>query len=102
MVSASVPSKRTWSDDARTWTLSMIGGRSGEDLFHDVTFDIRETEIPARVAVGQLFVVETKQVQDRRVEIMDVHFVLLCEVAVVVGRPIGDAPFHAATGHPHG
>ena len=46
--------------------------------------------------------VETEQVQDRRVEVVDVDFVLNGFVAVIVGQAVGEAALHAAAGHPHG
>ena len=61
-------------------------------------FDIREAEIAACVAVRELLVVEAEQVEDRRVEIVDMDLVLLREVAVVVGRAIGDGRDHNPNG----
>ena len=74
---------------------------SREDVLHHVPLDIREAEIAACIFVGQLFVIHAEQVQERRVQIVDVDFVLLREVAVVVGRAVRDAGLHAAAGHPH-
>ena len=38
--------------------------------------DVGEPEIAAGVAVGELLVVEAEQVQDRRVQVVDVDLVL--------------------------
>ena len=43
--------------------------------------------VAAAVAIGQLLVIQAEQVQDRRVQIVDVHLALHGFGAVVVGRP---------------
>ena len=63
--------------------------------------DIREAEVAAGVAVGEFFVVDAEQVQERGVHIVDVHLVALGVEAVIVGGAVGEAAFHAGTGHPH-
>jgi hypothetical protein len=45
---------------------------------HDSAGHIRETEIPASVTKCQAFVIETEQMQERRVQVMHVHFILNC------------------------
>ena len=47
---------------------------SCEDSFHDFAEIIGEPEIPAVVTIRQPGVIEAQQVQDRRVQIVDVHF----------------------------
>ena len=54
------------------------------------------------MAVGEFFVVDAEQVQERGVHVVDVHLVLLGVEAVIVGGAVGEAAFHAGTGHPHG
>ena len=83
-----------------------------------MTVDIGQAEVTALVAVGQLLVVETDQMQDRRIEIMDVHgpggpvflgrLRLQCVaigvddvVGVVIGLPVGDPGLDSSTCHPH-
>ncbi len=58
--------------------------------------DIRETEIASRIPVGELFVIDTEQMQDGGMQVMDVHLVLLREIAVVIGGAIGEALLYAA------
>ena len=43
---------------------------------HDLAVDIRQTEISARVAVGERFVIEAEDVQDGGVEVMHVNGIL--------------------------
>ena len=66
---------------------------SGDDWLDDISGDIGESEVAAGVAVGELFVVESEEVQDGGVEVVDMH-------AVVNGTKaefVRFAPCHAAT-----
>ena len=45
--------------------------------------------------------VEAEQVQDGRVQVVDVDLVLDGVVAELVGRAVDDAALEAAAGHPH-
>ena len=64
--------------------------------------DIGEAEIAARSAEGELLVVETEQPHDRRVQIVDVNFVLGGGKTELVGRTMNVAALHSAARHPHG
>ena len=46
--------------------------------------------------------VEPEEMQDRRVEIVDMHPVLDSLEPEIVGLPILKSTFHPASGHPHG
>jgi len=50
--------------------------RSGNNLLHDATTDIGQSEIASRVTVGELSVIEAHQIEDRGVEIVDVNQIL--------------------------
>ena len=63
---------------------------------------IGQTEIAALVAIREAFVVEAEQVEQRGVEVVDVHGVFGDLVTEVVGCAVGDPGFHAAAGHPNG
>ena len=65
----------------------------GKNLSDDVAFDVGQTEVPARVAVGEAFVVEAEEVEDGGVQVVDVDFVLDGAEAEVVGRAVGMPPF---------
>ena len=54
---------------ARYWP----SGPSGQDIFDDVAVNIGQSEVAALKAVGQARVIEAEQVQQRRIEVMDVH-----------------------------
>ena len=89
---------------AGTLPASRLGGRIDDsriNLAHDMAFDIGQPEIAACVAIRQTFVVEAQQVQDRGVQVVNVDLVLRSVVAVVVGRAVAEAAFHAAAGQPH-
>ena len=62
---------------------------------------VGQAEVAAGVAVGQPLVIEAQQVQDRRVQVVDVDLVLDGVVAVVVGRAVAEAALDAAAGQPH-
>jgi len=55
---------------------------------NDFTVDVCQAEVAAAVAVGQAFVVQPEEVQNGRVQIVDVHFVLRGVVAVVIGGSV--------------
>ena len=51
--------------------------------------DVGQAEVAAGVVEGELLVVEAEQVEDRRLEVVDVDGVLGDVEAEVVGRPVG-------------
>ena len=66
----------------------------------DVAVDVGQPEVAAGVFVGQRLVIEPQQMEDRRVQIVEVHAVFHCGDAVLVGGAVGHAALHAAAGHP--
>ena len=58
------------------------------DIRHDISVHIGQTEVAAGVAVGQLLVIQPQQVQDGGVEVVEVDLVFHRVVAVVVGGPV--------------
>src|ERR1041384_6234113 len=64
--------------------------------------NIRETEVAACIPVRELFVIESEQVEDRRVEIVNVNGVLLRLETEIVRRAVGGADFRAAAREPGG
>ena len=63
---------------------------------------VGQAEISSRMAIGQLFVVQSQQVQNGGMPIVDVHFALYGFVAVFVGGSVAESALYAATGHPSG
>ena len=64
--------------------------------------DVGEAEVAALESRGELGVIEAELVEDGRVEVVDVDFVLDCVKAEVVGLAVVDTAFDAAAGEPHG
>src|SRR5260370_12250464 len=70
---------------------------SCHDALDDFASDIGETKITAAVPISQPLMVEAQQRQDRRVQIMDMHFVLHGRGPELVGGSINaPAPYAAA------
>ena len=59
-----------------TGSLAGIVAMSGNQFLHHFTVDVGEAKIPAGVAVGQSGVIKTEQVQNRGVQVVDVHLLL--------------------------
>ena len=75
-------------------------GRLHQDVFHDFAEDIGEAVAAALEFVGEAFVIDAEEVEDGRVQVVDVHGVFRDVVAVIVGFTVGDTRLYAATGHP--
>ena len=58
-------------NENRFWCKSL-----SDDFLHHSTVNIRQTKISTAVSVGQFFVIQTHEVQDRCVKIMHMHFIL--------------------------
>ena len=58
-------------------------------LLDDLPMHVGQPEVAAGVVEGELLVVEAEQVQDRRLEVVDVDGVLGDVEAQVVGRAVG-------------
>jgi len=61
---------------------------------------VRQPEVSARVAEGEAFVVEAEQVENRRLQVVDMDGVDLRLEAELVRRAIDGAAFHAAAREP--
>ena len=85
--------------------LNVISRRTsllGQQVLDDVTFDIGQAEAATLVAERQSFVVDTEEVQDGCIEVMDMDRFFDDVVTEVVGLPINHPPAHASSGHPSG
>ena len=63
--------------------------------------NIREPEVAAGVAIGEAFVIETEEVKNGRVEVVDVDRVFDHVHSQLIGRAINHTPFHAAASQKH-
>ena len=71
-------------------------------FFHNFAKDIGKTEVAALKTVGQLGVVEPKELKHGRMQVMDVDFVAGCVETEFIGLAESDAWFDAAASQPHG
>ena len=63
--------------------------------------DIRQGFFSALVEIGEVFMIQTSQVQYRGMDIMNVGLVLDCLESELIGRSIADSALDPATGKPH-
>ena len=64
--------------------------------------NIGEPEIPTGVAVGQLFMIQSHQVQDRGVKVVDMDGVLFNVVSNIIGLTVNRSCFDSSSGQPAG
>ena len=80
----------------------MVVTSSCQDLLDDMgLFDAGQAEIKAGVAIGKFPMVETHEVQHRRMDVVDMDAVFDGTVAEFVSRSIRETPFDAAAREPH-
>src|SRR5262249_44255131 len=72
---------------------------SGENALHHFTADIRKPEVPSLILEGEPGVVDAKTMQNRCLQIVDMHRVAGHVVAIVVRLAVRDARLESTTGH---
>ena len=78
-----------------------VGGLS-QNLVDDLSVYIRKAEIAAGVAVGELFVVDAKDMKKRGMQVVDGDALVDGAEAELVGGAVAGSPLEAAAGHEHG
>lgn len=73
----------------------------GEDLLDQVSVDIGQTIVAALESEGQAGVIESEQMQDRGVEVVDMDWVLDSVEPKVIGFAVDPAFFQSTAGHPN-
>ena len=68
---------------------------------HDVSIDIRQPKVTARMPISQSLVIHAQQMQESRVKVMHVYRALHRRIPKVVRGPMGHATSHTSTGHPN-
>ena len=68
---------------------------------YNFTGDIRQSEIATGIMIGQPLVIDAHQMQNRRVQIMDVNLILHRAETKFIRFPVYGAPFDATAGQPH-
>ncbi len=69
---------------------------------NDVTMNVGEAAVDAVLADRELLVIDSHEVEDSGVDVVDVGFIDDGVVADLVGFTIADAAFDSAAGHPGG
>ncbi len=77
-------------------------GTLRDDVVGDGAVDVGQPEVASRVTIGQLLVVEAHQVQNRRVEIVNMHSLIHCGEAEVIAGTVHGAAFHPPARQPNG
>lgn len=72
-----------------------------QQIFYHFAVDIGQTEVSTSISVGEIFVIETEQVENGGVEIVDVDGIFDGFEAEIVGLAVLIAAADAATCHPH-
>ena len=80
----------------------LAGWLSSQDFLHHVAMHIRQTEIATLEAERQFQMIEPQEMEDRRLEIMDMHAILRGSESQFVGRADVCSGPYAAAGEPHG
>src|SRR5437762_1200457 len=78
------------------------GSRSGDQFADHMTVNVGEPEIATGMAEGEFFVIETKQLENRRVKIVNVDLVFHRLKAEFVGGAVDVTPALPSAVHPHG
>src|SRR5688572_5625532 len=103
MTCTSLPSRKKRSTRRERARLDRPNrSRSGEDLANYVAVYVGEAALDAVVVVGEPFVVDTKKVEDRRVEVVDFDRLLGGFPADLVGVSVGEAVLQPGSGQPGG
>src|SRR5207247_808732 len=69
--------------------------RSRQNFLHHTTINVRQPKVATGISIGELLVVEAEQVQNGRVQIVDVYFVLDRFEPEFIRRAINCAAIHA-------
>jgi len=77
-----------------------VGRELAEDRFENSPGNIGETEIPSGITIGQSLMVETQEVQDCGMEVMDMNSILDAPKTKLIGLPVSHSPSHTTTGEP--
>ncbi len=71
-----------------------------DDFVGNVTVDIREAKVASGVSIGELGMIQAHQVEDRRMEIVEVHPVVHRGNSVLIGGAIAETALESPASHP--
>src|SRR5437867_10001372 len=75
---------------------------SGDYSMRHGSGHVREAEVAASETVREFLMIESQQVKDGRMQIVDVHSILYRMVAEFVRGAVDVAGLYASSSHPHG
>ena len=81
--------------------ISLESWESGDDIRHQLPMDVRKSKITTRMVVGESLMVESHEMKNRGMPVMDVDTTIHCLGPVFIGRTVLDSSLDAAAGHPH-
>src|SRR6187455_3360700 len=79
----------------------MYSRGSRDQLLHQIAVNICEAEIPAGMPECQPRMIEPQQMQQRRVQVVDMHRLLRGFESKFIGGAMDISAAHAAAGKPH-
>src|SRR5579859_5021284 len=80
---------------------SSLSGRLSQQLLHHVALNIRKTEVPPHVVVGQPCMLQPQTMQERRLQIMDMNWIFIDVEAQVVRLTHRLTRLDSPAGHEH-
>src|SRR5213595_2474431 len=80
-----------------------VEGQLSHDSFGHVARDVGKPKVATLEPIGQTGVVDATEIKHGRVKIVDVHFLVVLDVAVakLIGAAPGETAFDATPGDPH-
>jgi hypothetical protein len=74
--------------------------RLRQNLLHDAAMHIRQAELAALEAIGEAFVIDAEAMENRGLEVVDVHGILQGIETEIIGATESHTGLDAASGHP--
>ena len=76
--------------------------RLSQDVVHDSAVNIGQAKVASRMSERESLMIHAQQMQERGMQVVVMDLVLDRVVAVIVGRTVPHARFHASPSQPHG
>ena len=74
----------------------------GDQFIDHPAVHVGQTVVPSLKAIGQSFVIETQQMENGRLQVMNVDRVLGDRKSKLIGESVLEASLHFPSRHPHG
>src|SRR5688572_16475173 len=89
-----------YGETADSYQLTVVTVRSGEQTLDNLAVHVGEPETASLVAIGQPFMIDAQQVQQRSLKIVDVHPVFHDVVAEFASFAVEGARLDTSARHP--